>query len=199
MQFGMFILRFLSSTLILFFLLNIYFKQRLNETQNPIILLAIDNSSSMTAARDSVFVKKEFLENINRFKKNLAEKFTVRTVLFGDKISGDQVPDFTEKETDLESLIKDVDNNYAGENTGALVIVSDGIYNKGASPLYASEKLGYPVYAIAMGDTGEVKDVQIRKINHNKVAYLGNNFPVEVVINAKKFNGKKIRVKISTK
>ncbi len=189
-------LRFLSTTLIILFLLNIFFKQRRNETQNPIILLAIDNSSSMVAAADSTFVKKEFLEKIDQFKRNLSEKFTVRTVLFGEKIITGKNPDFSEKETDMEALVKDLNNSYAGENIGALVIASDGIYNKGANPVYAAEKFGCPVYALAMGDTAEVNDVLIRKINHNQVAYLGNNFPVEVIINAKKYAGKEVNVSL---
>jgi hypothetical protein len=189
-------LRFLSTTLVILFLLNIFFKQRRNETQNPIILLAIDNSSSMVAAADSTFVKKEFLEKIDQFKRNLSEKYTVRTVLFGEKIITGKNPDFSEKETDMEDLVKDLNNSYAGENIGALVIASDGIYNKGANPVYAAEKFGCPVYALAMGDTTEMNDVLIRKINHNQVAYLGNNFPVEVIINAKKYAGKEVNVSL---
>ncbi len=191
------VLRFLSVALISFFLLDIFFKTRRNETQNPVLLLAIDNSSSMTAVADSTFVKKELLTALNNFKNNLASKFTVKTVLFGDKTSTDQNPDFSEKETDLENLVKELDNNYSGQNNGALVIVSDGIYNKGASPVYAAEKLGYPVFSVAMGDTSQIRDVAIRKINHNQVAYLGNNFPVEVLVNVKKYQGKEVTVTLN--
>ncbi|HOZ87388.1 MAG TPA: hypothetical protein PL029_06505, partial [Bacteroidia bacterium] len=191
------LLRFTSVALITFFLLDIFFKTRRNETQNPVLLLAIDNSSSMTSGSDSTFVKKELLAALSNFKNNLASKFTVKTVLFGDKTSADQYPDFSEKETDLENLVKDLDNNYSGQNNGALVIVSDGIYNKGASPVYAAEKLGYPVFSLAMGDTSQIRDVMIRKINHNQVAYLGNNFPVEVLVNVKKYQGEEVTVTLN--
>lgn len=194
---GLFILRFLSLSFICLLLLNIFFRQLQNETQNPVVLLAIDNSSSITAGADSTFIKTEFLKQLESVKKNIGEKFTLKTIFFGSKSTvASTLPDFSEKETDIENLVIDLDNNYSNQNVGALVIVSDGIYNKGTNPVFSAEKLGYPVYTVAMGDTNTVKDVLIQKINHNQVAYSGNNFPVEVIINAKKFIGKEVIVSL---
>jgi len=194
---ALFVLRFLSVSLITFLLLNIFLKQVKNDTQNPTILVAIDNSSSMTALADSTFVKNEFLKKLESLKKIIGENFTVKTILFGNKTTLAEQPSFTEKETDIENLISDIENNYSNQNIGALLIASDGIYNKGSNPIYGIEKLGYPVYTIAMGDTNEVKDIAIQKINHNQVAYLGNNFPIEVITSAKNYNGKEVIVSVS--
>jgi len=191
------VLRFLAVTLITLFLLDLFFKQRRNETQNPVLFLAIDNSSSMVAAADSSSIKNNLLPVLSRFTQNLQSKFTVKTLLFGNKTQPGNTPVFSDKETDLENLIRDLDNNYSGQNNGALVLVSDGIYNKGASPLYAAEKLGYPVFPVATGDTSQLRDVAIQKINHNQVAYLGNNFPVEVLLNVKKYQGKELTLTIA--
>ena len=194
---GMAVLRFLSIFLILLFLLTIFFKHIQNETENPVVLLAIDNSTSVAANTDSNFVRGEFQTNLEKFKEKLEEKYAVKTLLFGSKtISSDKKPSFSEKETDIETVISEVENNYSNQNIGALIIVSDGIYNKGANPAHQAEKLGYPIYTVAMGDTNEIRDVLIQKINHNQVAYAGNNFPVEVVINAKKFIGKEVTVSL---
>jgi hypothetical protein len=194
---GLFLLRFASTFLICLLLLNILFKHLQNNTQNPIVLLAIDNSSSIVATGDSIEVKKALLKNIKDFKENVGKQFTVKTILFGDKTSTNLTePNFLEKETDMEGLFLDAENNYANQNLGAMVLVSDGIYTRGANPIYASEKLNYPVYTVAMGDTSELRDVLIQKINHNQVAYLGNNFPVEVIIQAKKYAGKAITVSL---
>ena len=193
----LFFLRVVSTFLICLLLLNILFKQLQNNTQNPIVLLAVDNSSSMLASEDSVEVKKALLKSINDFKKNVGQQFTVKTILFGDKTSTQLTePNFLEKETDVEGLFIDVENNYANQNLGAMVLISDGIYTRGANPIYASEKLNYPIYTIAVGDTSEPRDVMIQKVNHNQVAYLGNNFPVEAVIQAKKYAGKSITVSL---
>lgn len=189
--------RFLSLFLVLLFLLNILFRNLQNETEDPIVLLAVDNSTSMGASADSDFVRGAFLKNLSGLRGKLSEKYTVKTLLFGSKAeTSDQAPSFTEKETDLENLLDLVGNNYSNQNIGALVIVSDGIYNKGANPVYSSDKLGYPVYTLAMGDTNEVRDLLIQKVNHNQVAYSGNNFPVELILNAKKFNGREATVSI---
>jgi hypothetical protein len=48
-----------------------------------------------------------------------------------------------------------------------------------------------------MGDTNEIKDVAVQKINHNQFAYLGNIFPAEVVINARKYAGKEVSVRLT--
>lgn len=195
---GMGALRFLSMFFIFLFLLNIFFKRLQNETENPVVLLAIDNSTSIVSSSDSVFVKGEFLKNLENFRDKLQEKYAVKTLLFGSKAetSGKQAS-FSEKETDIENLINEVENNYSNQNIGSLIIVSDGIYNKGANPVYPAEKLGYPIYTVAMGDTNEIRDVLLMKVNHNQVAYSGNNFPVEVIINAKKFIGKEVTVSLS--
>jgi hypothetical protein len=192
---GMAALRFLSLFFIFLFLLSIFFKRLQNETENPIVLIAMDNSTSMVSANDSSFIKGNFQKQLLTFKEKLGEKYTIKTLLFGDKAeSSNENASFREKETDIENLLREVDNNYSNQNIGALILVSDGIYNKGANPIYSSEKLGYPIYAIATGDTSEIRDVLIQKVNHNQVAYSGNDFPVEVVVNAKKFSGKEVSV-----
>jgi hypothetical protein len=194
---GLAVLRFLGITLVLLLLLNIFLRRLQNETQNPVVLLAIDNSSSMTAGADSAFVKTAFLNELQALRKNISEKFSVKTILFGSQAGASEaLPDFSDKETDIENLVSDVDNNYSNQNIGALVIVSDGIYNKGASPVPAAEKLNCPVYAVAMGDTSEPKDVILQKTDHNQVAYLGNNFPVEVTLRAKKYRDREVSVSL---
>ncbi|MEO6303278.1 MAG: hypothetical protein ABIP51_08895 [Bacteroidia bacterium] len=193
----LFVSRFISVSLITLFLLSVFLKQIKNETQNPVILLAIDNSSSMIMQKDSQEIKKDLLAKLSTFKNNISKNFEVKTILFGNKAtSSKEEPTFIEKETDISNLISEIENNFSNQNIGALVIVSDGIYNKGANPIYASEKLNFPVYPVALGDTSEIKDVAIQKINHNQVAYLGNIFPAEVIVSAKNFIGKDIEVSL---
>lgn len=188
-------LRFLSLSIILLFLMNILIKHVSTETENPLVLIAVDNSSSMTALSDSDYVKGLFLKEFGGLKSRLQDKFLMKQILFGSKsVSSQEDPHFTEKETDIEMLIQEIENNYANQNIGALILVSDGIVNKGVNPLYSANKLNYPIYTVALGDTTELKDVSIQKVNHNQVAYTGNNFPVEVIISAKKIAGKELAI-----
>ena len=193
----MFALRFLSLTIIIIFLLSIFLKQLKNETQNPLIIVAFDNSSSMVAQKDSLFIKNNFQNKIADFKKAISKSHEVKTILFGSTTSSSyNKPTFSEKETDISNLLVDIENNYSNQNVGAVILLSDGIYNKGANPIYASEKISFPIYSVAFGDTNEVKDISINKINHNQVAYLGNIFPVEAVVSAKNYRGNEIEVKL---
>ncbi len=193
----LFVLRFCSVSLISLFLLSIFLKQLKNETQNPIILIAVDNSSSMVMQKDSLNIKKDLLAKLEILKKNISKNFEVKTLLFGNKTSSSkETASFNEKETDISNLLSEIENNFSDQNIGALVIVSDGIYNKGSNPIYASEKLKHPVYPVAVGDTSEIKDLAIQKINHNQVAYLGNIFPAEVIVTAKNFIGKDVVVSL---
>ena len=189
------VLRFFGIFFISLLLLSVFFKRLQNETENPIVLLAFDNSTSIVSAADSVFLKSTFQTEVEKLREHLTEKYEVKTLLFGTKAeSTPKKPSFTDKETDIENLISEIENNYSNQNIGALILISDGIYNKGANPVYSAEKLGYPIYTIATGDTNEIRDVLIQKVNHNQVAYAGNNFPVDVVLNAKKFIGKEVNV-----
>lgn len=192
---SMFLLRFVSTFIIVLFLLNIFLKRTVNETENPLILIALDNSKSMIAIDDSNYIKGGFLNTLEDFKKNIGENYQVKTILFGgESETSDKIPSFSEKETDLSNLFHTIDNNYSNQNIGALVLISDGIYNRGASPLYSAEKQNYPIYTIATGDTSEFRDVAIQKINHNELTYSGNTFPVELVMNAKKYSGRSVKV-----
>lgn len=194
---AMALLRAAAMSLIAFLLLNILFRQLINETRQPLILLAVDNSSSMLAGDDSSAINNQLLPEIEDFRKKLGEKFTVRSLLFGDRVRSTQwPPDFRDKETDIAELLQEADNNYAGENVGAMIVLSDGIYNRGANPGAEAEKAGYPIYTVALGDTAVVKDLAIQKVNHNQVAYAGNNFPVEVVVSARQFSGRDVTVSL---
>mgnify|MGYP000903295552 FL=1 len=134
--YSLFSLRFLSLSFIAFFLLSVFLKRVKNETENPIILFALDNSSSVVSGADSAAIKNILDNKISSLKKQIAENYEIKTILFGSKIrTSDEVPDFSEKETDIENLIQEVENNYSNQNIGALVIASDGIYNKGANPV----------------------------------------------------------------
>lgn len=191
------LLRFTSTFILCLLLLNIFIKRTLNQTENPIVVFAFDNSVSMVSARDSSEIKGNFQKEFNALKKNASQKYLVKSALFGNASrESDAPPDFSDKETDIEGLFEMLENNYSGANIGALVMVTDGIYNRGSAPSGIVSKMGFPVYTIASGDTTGNRDAFIKKIEHNQVAYLNNNFPAEVVINAHKAKGRIIQAEL---
>lgn len=183
----LFLLRFSSTFLISLLLLNILLQNHKNETEKPIILIALDNSLSLVSNSDSNEIKTLISENINGLEKEIQKKYQTKTIHFGKEARAKQEElNFSEKETDFENLFNSIDNNYSNQNIGALIFLSDGIYNKGTNPLNNIHKIKFPIYSIAVGDTNQYQDIFIHDINHNEVAYLGNHFAIEVNVGAKK-------------
>lgn len=192
----LFALRFISISLITVLLLNLLLKYSSNRTEKPLLIFALDNSASLVSGKDSAIIKNDFIPQIQSVEKELSEKYDVHTVLFGNAVQNKTTPDFKDKESDLSQLLNDIGNNYANRNTGALIICSDGIINRGSTGIEAVSKFNFPVYTIALGDTNQTADILIRKINHNQVVYFGNKFPVEIAIQANRLKGKSATVSI---
>ena len=186
-------LRFISVFLLSCMLLAIFVRRISTQTQQPIILFAIDNSASMREEPDSA---KSLSTQLQTLKDELKDKYEVKSLLFGSKVRSGETADFTDKETDLSELVKEVENNYANQAVGALVLVSDGVNNKGANPVYSVDDFPFAIWTLACGDTTEKKDISIQKINHNEVVYAGNQFPVEVQINASQCKGQAAKLNL---
>jgi len=190
------VFRGLAVSLIAFLLLNPMIKKVSRTTEKPLIIIAADNSQSIVTGKDSVYYKNEFPKRITSLADKLSDKFNVRKYTFGDKVTEGLNLDFSEKQTDFSPLIDEIYDRFTNRNVGSMIIASDGIYNKGTNPLYASSGLGFPVYTIALGDTNVQKDIILKKVNYNRIAYKGNFFPVEILVNAKKCGGLKSTVSV---
>ncbi len=189
-------LRFFSFFLLLLLLLSIFYRRVKIEKEAPLILVAIDNSSSMAAGPDSADIKKLVSGRLTDLQAKLGDKYTVKTLLFGNSVRQSQSADFKDRETDLDQLLRETENSFANQNIGALVVLTDGIYNRGTNPIYRTEKTICPIWIIGTGDTASYRDISIQKINHNEVVYAGNNFPLEIQVNAVKCAGETARLQV---
>jgi len=189
-HYSLFAIRFLVVSVLCFFLLNPLLKSTSSYTEKPIVIIAVDNSASIAKNKDSVFYKKEFPAVLKALASDLAEKYEVRFMKFAGDASEDTALDFSGKETNISALLAEIRGSYEGKNLGALVLASDGLYNTGNNPLYEVEKNNFPIYTLALGDTLLQKDALIKKVAHNQTAYIGNQFPVEVQVQASDLKGK---------
>jgi hypothetical protein len=78
-----------------------------------------------------------------------------------------------------------------------VILISDGIYNLGSSPIYSN--FGFPVYSIGIGDTTEKEDIILKYLNHNKIVYQGNRFVIQAEIYNKGYRGNSLSVDIRNK
>ena len=181
--------RFLTVSALAFLLLGPMLRTFSREVEKPIVVLAMDESASVMNSKDSVSRKELLKQDMALLQKELGDKFDVRTLAFGDKVRPELSYNFTDRQTDFSSLYEQMDVQFANRNVGAVVLATDGLYNEGASPVYGPSRLKVPVYSLALGDTTVRRDLYISAINHNRVAFLGNAFPLEVVADARQAGG----------
>ncbi len=183
------IFRMLAISVISFLLLNPLIKTISRYAEKPVILFAQDNSMSITAGADSNVYKQAYVENLNQLFEQVGSKYKIDKYTFGEKIGTDFNIDYSDKQTDISNLFDELAERYSHKNVGGLIVASDGIYNRGVNPVYSSNQFNFPIYTIALGDTNLQKDIIVNKVNYNRIAYLGNEFPIEIIVNGNKCNG----------
>lgn len=192
---GLGILRFISVSLIALLLLRPMLRHFSYTEEKPIIVIAQDNSASLAATKDSTFLKENYPQLIQSFS-DFGADVQVDFITFGDTVSQlAGTMNFSEGQTDFSSLAEALDTRYAGRNLGAVVIASDGLYNRGTDPVSALSGMKAPMYTIALGDTIRKRDNIINDVSCNRIAYLGNRFPIKVQYACQKMRGENIRVK----
>lgn len=193
-------LRFAAVTIIAFFLLKPLIRSVNSTEEKPIIVLAQDNSASIIVGNDSSFYTSEYLSQLQALKTKLEAKYDVQAFSFGDHVkNGIDSISFEDQITDYSNLLEEINTRFTGRNLGAIVIASDGIYNKGSNPLYAYNALKAPIYTIALGDSVVKKDALISNVAANRLAYLNNKFPLVINAEGKKANGESAVVEVTHK
>ena len=195
-RWGMGVSRFLVTTAIAFLLLSPLVKHLRLHREKPIIIMAMDNSASVGIGSDSAALRENLRKDWIRLEESLGNEFEVRPFLFGDKVAEGTRPSFTEKYTDASLLMQELEARFVNRNVGALLFATDGLFNRGSNPAFGRESYAYPVYAIALGDTAPQRDVKISHLYYNRISYLGNEFPVEVVVQAHGYQGQALRLEV---
>ena len=192
----LFSLRTLSLGVIAVLLLGLLLEQSDFETERPVILTLIDRSSSMTNYKESNKLEQQIKAYQSILKEKLGGRFELQTWNFGNNL---QVVNkgFTAAQTNMELPFEQAANQFINRNLGAVVLISDGNYNTGGHPMYNAAYLPLTaVYSLAVGDTAVKKDLLVANVAHNELAFLNNNFKVEVDIEAQRFAGKNIQVSL---
>lgn len=194
------VLRFMSIALLAFFLLKPLIKSINRTVEKPVIVVAQDNSESLVVGKDSSYYKGQYVQQLQELIKQFGEDYDVRPYHFGNVVGeGIDSLTYSEKFTDFSNLLDEVYTTYSGRNLGAIIVASDGLYNKGSNPVYSYKKLNVPVYTVALGDTTVHKDVLLAEVSANRLAYLGNKFPIEITVEGRKAAGENATLTVSRK
>lgn len=188
--------RFLLVSILAFLLLSPFVKTLFNKIEKPVIIIAQDNSSSILLNKDSVFYKTEYLQKLANLKIKLEDNYEVKTYTFGEELKEGLDVDYNQKITDLSSTFEEITNKFYNRNVGALILASDGIFNQGANPVFNSG-IEFPIYTIAMGDTSLQRDIILKEAIHNKITFLGNQFPIELEALAYQCEGRATKLTVT--
>jgi hypothetical protein len=188
--------RFLTASFLAVLLLSPLIKSLLTDTKKPVIILAQDQSESVLEEMDesALAAYKSAYENL---KSSLSETYDLKEYAFGSQVREGVDFNFTDKVSNLSEMLRSLYDLYSNQNLGAVVLASDGIYNEGSNPIYASNRLAAPIFTVALGDTTPQKDLLIKRVYHNKIAYLGDRFNIEVDILAKNCPNTRSNLRVS--
>lgn len=193
------VIRTLSVATIAFLLLSPLVKRVANRKEKPLVIIAQDNSQSLRYCPDSAYYASEFQESLSRLASNLASDFDVQRYSYGQSLVqlDAENPNYNDVFTDIAQAINEVDNIYYHRNVGAIILTGDGIFNRGSNPVNLASSLSYPIYTVAMGDTTIYRDAAVAHIRCNRIAYLGNSFPMEVTVVADRMKGERASLSLS--
>ena len=164
--------------------------------EKPVIVIANDNSISVKAIQPSGFDAKKYQQDLQQLADKLSEKYEVKTYSFGDSVKqgfsftgNDQISNGT-------ALVSQLNDELLNRNVGAIIMASDGIFNRGGNPIYELNKIKAPVYTIAMGDTIPKRDVLVANVNYNNIVYLDNEFTLDVQLQAFESKGETVKLSV---
>jgi hypothetical protein len=148
----------------------------------------------MIKGKDSVFLSERLPDLLRKIESGIGNQYNVRFFVFGQNVAESDSADFSDGKTDISSLLSNTNSRFYNRNLGAMILISDGIYNAGDNPLYQARNLTFPVFSVKIGDTTVNRDLIISRVNHNRYAFKGNQFPVEVLIHAREAAGESTRL-----
>lgn len=182
------VFRFLAVSLLSFLLLGPLAERLRRDVEDPLLIFAQDNTGSLRIHQEG-FDPEAYLDGMEQFLERMGDRFQVRLHTFGEEFRTADSIRFSERLTDMAEVFSGIEQQYSNRNIGAVVVAGDGLYNRGINPVYAASGLSYPVITIAMGDTLPRRDLILSRVNHNRITYLGNDFPVELIVEGRQAGG----------
>ncbi|CAM4158319.1 hypothetical protein SAMN06265348_105185 [Pedobacter westerhofensis] len=191
------IFRAVTVSLILWLLCAPLIRQISYTLEKPIIVIAQDNSQSIAAFSSPGLDTLQYRKAVEELRDQLSQQYEVRAYSFSDHVAKGLYFGYTGRLTNAALLVSQLKDELMNRNVGAVILASDGIFNRGGNPAEDIAELKAPVYTIALGDTTAQKDVLIANINSNDLVYLDNDFRIEVQAEAWQCAGAETRLTVT--
>ncbi|MBX2816066.1 MAG: hypothetical protein KTR24_08715 [Saprospiraceae bacterium] len=193
---GLAFLRFLAVTLLALLLLSPVLKEKSQELERPIVVAAMDQSGSVLMEMDSNRLR-SFESAWEQSLSDLADKYDVISLSFGEEVRPFAGFEYGDQSSNLSAVLEHVGDLYGDQNLGAILLASDGIYNEGKDPRYAEYSITAPVFTLALGDTTPDRDLTIRQVYSNNIAYLGDRTAIQVDVAGYNMDARNVTVSVS--
>lgn len=190
------VLRALSVCLLTFLLLSPIVRYLKQKEEKPTLVFLLDESASMKQGfrfTDST----QFRKTLDQVQQQLSGDFEIQRYSFGAELDDSIHYSYTKGQTDISSQLESVYSSTENQNLGAVILISDGIYNRGNSPLSLQLPGRGQMYTIGIGDTTVQKDALVSRLFANRIVYLGDQFAIRSDIAVYGAAGQQVKVSIS--
>jgi hypothetical protein len=175
-------LRFVVVSLLAFLFLEPFLQKNENELTPAKVVFLWDDTQSISMALDSLEIRQAW-EQLQAVGSKLAAAQEVDIkweTVSSAAVDATNLPIEIANSSPLHKAIERIKAENIDNTLQELVLITDGIYNLGPSPDY----FNYPfrISTVGLGDSSVKKDLAIKKLSYNKVAYQGNKFPITVLL-----------------
>lgn len=190
----LFVLRFLVVSIIGYLFLEPFLSIQKTTSESSKIVFLWDDSESVSKSESEL---QAYWNELKKLRSDLENEKGVEIPIIGlagnDLSENDSILNLR-KTSPINAAIKNVGEAFDKKLISEVVLFSDGIYNQGISPNYYA--FPFQLSTVGLGDSTQKKDVVLQQIRYNKVAYEGNQFPIEADILHTGFEGKNIQVSL---
>lgn len=189
-------LRSLVFFILLLLLLNPFLKTETPYFEQPNIMVLLDNSESTSIQKSEYQGLESYQDVLDEL--NLGDSSAVNYDFFsiGNQTASTEINQlsYDADQTNLSEAVRMIRGNQTDAN--AAVLISDGIYTKGQNPVFESENIEIPVFAIGLGDTTFQQDLLVSSVSTNSTGYMNTEQPVTATISSKGFAGQSFQVQL---
>ncbi|WP_431157727.1 VWA domain-containing protein [Winogradskyella poriferorum] len=179
LKYGLTVLRSISLLGILILIVNPKVESVNYYTEKPNLVLAIDNSESIS------YLDQDSIANlaINELRNNseLNDRFEIDTYTFSKELNSTDSISFNKSQTNISSTLSQISQVYK-EKTAPIILISDGNQTLGNDYSFMTNTVNQPIYPLILGDSTLYSDLRIKQLNVNRYTFLKNRFPVEVIL-----------------
>lgn len=163
----------------------------------PRVAILIDQSASMLL-KDKQLPRSDKLKTILKGQgiRALCSTYTCSFFGFSDTLRtcNPDSMDFSAQGTDIAKAFHSVAQTDAPFD--AAFLLSDGRITEGGDPAGQAAVVGFPIYAVPLGEDKQYRDVLVTQTFHHDVAYKGDSLPVEAALSGPGYGGETVEVQL---